>query len=250
MTDKLVINKFDPTEMVKYANILIIGKRDYGRENLIQEIVQNNNAVKGLLFSPQDKEEPYLSKINIFSENTYFEHNSNAIAELIDNAYYLIEGKKYNKDINTEQMIVFNDMRFKNICHDENVTEILFNGRHYNMCCIYCSEIPPPFTPKIRCNFDYIFIFSEDSHAVLNKLYQHYAGMFPTFNSFKEIFNEATRNGGCMVIVNRGTSLSFLDKVLWYKPEVDEIIEEIIYILEDSLTVEEEILLLDKTYYI
>ena len=41
--------------------------------------------------------------------------------------------------------------------------------------------------------------------------------MFPTFDSFRTVFNVVTQDFGCMVIVNRGARSSFTDKVFWFK---------------------------------
>ena len=37
-------------------------------------------------------------------------------------------------------------------------------------------------------NFDYIFILGEDMTSNRKRLYEHYAGMFPTFDVFEKVF--------------------------------------------------------------
>jgi hypothetical protein len=41
--------------------------------------------------------------------------------------------------------------------------------------------------------------------------------MFPTFDSFRQVFKDITSEFGAMVIVNRGARSSFLEKIFWYK---------------------------------
>ena len=82
-------------------------------------------------------------------------------------------------------------------------------------------QYPLGITPELRCNFDYIFLLAEDFVSNMKRIYDHYAGMFPNFESFKTVFLQLTQDFGCMVISNRGARKSFLEKVFWYKaPEM------------------------------
>jgi len=77
----------------------------------------------------------------------------------------------------------------------------------------YAVGIPP----EMRSNFDYIFLLAEDTINNRKKLYEHYAGMFPTFDIFQQVFSDLTENYGMMVINNRIHSKNITDKVFWYK---------------------------------
>jgi hypothetical protein len=106
---------------------------------------------------------------------------------------------------------------------DQPILELLFNGRHYHLMYILTMQFPLGISPELRCNFDYIFLLKEDGYSNLKRLYEHYAGIFPTFDSFKLVFKELTANYGSMVIVNNGESDSFLDKICWYKAPNDHV---------------------------
>ena len=83
---------------------------------------------------------------------------------------------------------------------------------------------PLGISPELRCNFDYIFLLAEDFISNMKKIYDHYAGMFPNFESFKQVFSSLTEDFGSMVISNRGARKTFLEKVFWYKaPEIKEV---------------------------
>jgi hypothetical protein len=71
--------------------------------------------------------------------------------------------------------------------------------------------------PELRSNFDYIFLLAEDFTSNRKRLYEHYAGMFPTLSIFEQVFGEITENFGVMVIDNRIHSKNIADKVYWYK---------------------------------
>lgn len=77
----------------------------------------------------------------------------------------------------------------------------------------YAMGIPPEY----RSNFDYIFLLAEDVISNRKRLFDHYAGMFPSFDIFQQVFTDITENYGVMVIDNRVHSKNITDKVYWYK---------------------------------
>jgi hypothetical protein len=110
---------------------------------------------------------------------------------------------------------------------DENMLEVMMNGRHYDLFYVLTMQYPLGIGPDLRVNFDYIFLFGENFPNVQKKLYEHYAGMFPSFESFKKVFIQCTKNFGCMVINNRVKSDRIEDMVSWWRAEDKEIKEYI-----------------------
>ena len=100
---------------------------------------------------------------------------------------------------------------------DENILELFFNGRHHHMSFILTMQYAVGIPPELRSNFDYIFLLGEDFISNRKRLYEHYAGMFPSFDIFQQVFSTVTENYGCMVINNRVHSKNITDKVFWYK---------------------------------
>ena len=93
------------------------------------------------------------------------------------------------------------------------------NGRHVNFTLIitmqYCMGIPP----NLRTNVDYVFICREPKVCNQKRLYEHYAGMFPTFQMFREVLNQCTANYGCLVIDNNAQSSKLEDQAFWYRAQ-------------------------------
>ena len=83
-------------------------------------------------------------------------------------------------------------------------------------------QFPLGIRPELRCNFDYIFLLAEDFYSNQKRLYDHYAGMFPSFDIFRQIFLQLTNDFGCMVIVNRGARGDILEKVFHYKADNED----------------------------
>jgi hypothetical protein len=100
---------------------------------------------------------------------------------------------------------------------DPNILELFFNGRHHHLSFILTMQFSLGIPPELRSNFDYIFLLAEDITSNRKRLYDHYAGMFPTFDIFQQVFSAITENYGVFVINNRVHSNNITDKVFWYK---------------------------------
>jgi hypothetical protein len=162
-----------------------------------------------------------------FFPDTYihYEYKSETIEKLLYRQDIMIEKmmdrEKENIVIDPRAFILMDDCLSKkgSWMKDQPIMELLFNGRHYRLMYLLTMQFPLGITPELRCNFDYIFLLAEDFYSNLKRLYDHYAGMFPTFESFRQVFKELTNEYGSMVIVNRGTRSSFLEKIFWFKAE-------------------------------
>jgi exonuclease I len=100
---------------------------------------------------------------------------------------------------------------------DKTIKSIFFNGRHYNFLFILTMQYSLGIQPELRSNFDFIFLLGEDMYSNRKRLFEHYAGMFPTRDIFDQVFLQVTQNYGCMVINNRVRSTDIRKKVFWYR---------------------------------
>lgn len=71
----------------------------------------------------------------------------------------------------------------------------------------------------LRTNTDFIFILRENIINNRKKLYEQYAGMFPTFDMFSSTMDQCTENYECLVIDNTIQSNKIEDQIFWYKAE-------------------------------
>jgi hypothetical protein len=78
-------------------------------------------------------------------------------------------------------------------------------------------QYPLNLTPEIRSNFDYIFLFADNLISNLKRIYDYYAGnIFPDFDSFLTVFDQLTKDYGCMIISNQN-DLKGLDRIFWFR---------------------------------
>jgi hypothetical protein len=93
------------------------------------------------------------------------------------------------------------------------------NGRHWKVMLVITMQFPLGIPPTLRTNIDYVFILRENYIANRKRIYENYAGMFPTFESFCQVMDQCTENYECLVINNNVKSNKLQDQVFWYKAD-------------------------------
>lgn len=220
---KLPINEFKLESMCDNPSIVMIAKRGSGKSVVCRAILNHFKHIPvGMIIAPTDRMNCFYGN---FFPCTYihYDYRSDIIEKLLYRQDKIIEKRK-NKEkkgikIDSRAFIVMDDCLSKKgtWMKDQPITELLYNGRHYEIMYILTMQYPLGITPELRGNFDYIFLLAEDFVSNLKRIYDHYAGMFPDFTSFRQTFIQLTSDFGCMVIVNRGARTSFLEKIYWYK---------------------------------
>ncbi len=221
---RLPIKKFNIHEMVDHCTIAMIAKRATGKSFLTREIMyQKRNIASAVAISRTEKLNSFYSEF-IPDSYIFSEYTSDILSRIYerqsqmneDNKVRIKEGKKPKDD---SVMLIMDDcMSSKGTwLKDPNILELFFNGRHHHLSFILTMQYSVGIPPEMRSNFDYIFLLAEDTISNRKRLYEHYAGMFPSFDIFQQVFTDVTENYGIMVINNRVHSKNITDKVFWYK---------------------------------
>jgi hypothetical protein len=221
--DRLPIRQFNFSQFVISPAIVMIAKRGSGKSWVTRALLEYFKDIPmGCVIAPTDRNNCFYG--NFFPETYIHYHYKTEIIERILARQEKIKEKATDKlklgiTVDTRTYIVMDDCLASKGCwiRDQPLQEILFNGRHSEIMYILTMQFPLGITPELRGNFDYIFLLAEDFISNLKRIYDHYAGMFPTFESFRQVFGQLTDDFGAMVIVNRGVRKTFLEKVYWYK---------------------------------
>ena len=80
-------------------------------------------------------------------------------------------------------------------------------------------QYPLGVPPDLRTNIDYVFILRENYINNRKRIYDNFAGIFPTFEAFCTTLDACTQNYECIVIDNTSKSTNLNDVVFWYKAE-------------------------------
>jgi hypothetical protein len=226
--EKLPIKEFNLNEMVHHPSIVMIAKRGSGKSWICRAILRHLHTIPaGLIIAPTDRMSCFYGT---FFPDSYihYDYKSEIIEKLIYRQKQMIEKrknyKKKGKYVDSRALIIMDDCLAQkgSWMKDQPISELLFNGRHYHITYILTMQYPLGITPELRGNFDYIFLMADNFQSNLKRMYDHYAGMFPTFDSFKQIFAALTANFGAMVVINRGNNAAFTDQIKYYKaPNID-----------------------------
>ena len=102
---------------------------------------------------------------------------------------------------------------------ERNIWMKMVHLRHWKVMLIITMQYPLGIPPNLRTNIDYVFILRENYLSNRKKIWENYASMFPTLESFCSIMDQTTENYECMVISNNAKSNKINDQVFWYKAE-------------------------------
>jgi len=221
---QLRLKKFNVKEMVDHATVAMIAKRASGKSYLTRELLYHKKDIPtAVVISRTEKLNRFYGE---FIPDSYIfdDFDSSILSKIYQRQSKLnednIERKKEGKKEKDDRIILIMDdcMSSKGSwVKDETVLELFFNGRHHRVSFILTMQFSLGIPPEMRSNFDYIFLLAEDFISNQKRLYDHYAGMFPSFDIFKQVFAEITQHYGIMVINNRIHSTDITEKVFWYK---------------------------------
>ena len=224
---KLGLKLFQMDKLVPDPAIAMVAKRGSGKSWVIRDVLRVNQSIpSGIVISPTDKMSSFYKDFvpDIF---IYYDQETEPLrtilTKLLEHQVQKIEKQKtkllQGKKIDPRAFLVMDDCLASKSkwLKEQTIREIFQNGRHYKLLYILAMQFPLGIPPELRSNFDYVFLLREDFASNLKRIYDHYAGMFPTFNIFQRVFNICTAEYRCMVINNRGSGTDLTDKVFFYK---------------------------------
>jgi hypothetical protein len=221
----LKIKEFKMADMKENAAIAMIAKRGSGKSWVCRDIIKRQSDLPGgMIISPTDKMSSFYSD---FFPDLYihYEFSTDIIKSLLQRQEQIIEKAKQKKiegkKVDPRVFLLMDDCMSQKAtwAKDNTIAEIFMNGRHYQLTYMLTMQYSLGISPELRSNFDYIFLLSEDFISNQKRIYEHYAGMFPSFDSFQLVFNKLTDDFGCMVIDNKVKSKKLTDKIYWYKSQ-------------------------------
>lgn len=221
---QLKLRKFDISSIQDDSVVVFIGKRRTGKSFLVRDLLYHHQDLPiGTVISGTEAANkcyghivPSLFIHDDFSpsivENFYERQKK---VKKMRNKEIKVNGKS---DIDTRAFLIFDDiMNDETWIRDKNVKGIFFNGRHYGIFFLITMQYPLGITPNLRTNIDYVFICRENNYQNRKKLYENYAGMFDSFESFCTCMDACTENYECLVIKINAQSNKLEDQVFWYK---------------------------------
>ncbi len=224
MEGKMKINEFKLDEMCINPSIVMVAKRGSGKSWITREIIYRFSDIPaGVIISQTEKDNPFYS--TFFPDSfIYYAYDRKLIERILKRQKYINkkarEKKEESKIIDPRLLLVMDDCLASKgeWARDPLIADLLMNGRHRKITYILTMQFPLGITPELRANFDYVFLLADDTISNLKRIYDHYAGIFQSFNAFRQVFSQLTENFGAMVIINRGNRQNNLtNKIGFFK---------------------------------
>ena len=228
----LELKKFDMKNISFKSNeakgpvVVLLGKRDTGKSFLVRDLLYYHQEIPiGTVISGTEEGNGFYGSMipKLFIHNEY---NTAIIENILKRQKIVLKQVKrevetYKKSsIDSRAFVILDDCLFDNAWTRDKMMRLLFmNGRHWKVMLIITMQYPLGVPPVLRTNIDYVFILRENYIANRKRIYENYAGMFPTFESFCQVMDQCTENYECLVINNNSKSNKLQDQVYWYKAE-------------------------------
>ena len=216
---------FKPNEN-KGPVVVLIGKRDTGKSFLVRDLLYYQQEIPiGTVISGTEEGNGFYGKMvpRLFIHNEY---NTVIIENILKRQRTVLKQIKKEMDaykrstIDPRAFVILDDCLYDNTWARDKMMRLLFmNGRHWKVMLIITMQYPLGIPPTLRTNIDYVFILRENYIANRKRIYENYAGMFPTFESFCQVMDQCTENFECLVINNNSKSNKLQDQVFWYKAD-------------------------------
>ena len=216
---------FKPNEN-KGPVVVLLGKRDTGKSFLVRDLLYYHQDIPiGTVISGTEEGNGFYTKMvpKLFIHNEY---NTAIIENVLKRQRTVLKQVKKEMEtfkrssIDPRAFVILDDCLYDATWTRDKLMRLLFmNGRHWKIMLVITMQYPLGIPPTLRTNIDFVFILRENYIANRKRIYENYAGMFPTFESFCQVMDQCTENYECLVINNNSKSNKLQDQVFWYKAE-------------------------------
>ena len=206
--------------------VVFIGKRGCGKSYLVRDLLYYHQDIPiGVVIAGTEEGNGFYGKMvpKLFIHNEY---NTAIIENILKRQKSVLrqirkEMETYKRStIDPRTFVILDDCLYDASWSKDKLMRLLFmNGRHWKIMLIITMQYPLGVPPNLRTNIDYVFILREPYIANRKRIFDNYAGMFPTFESFCQVMDQCTENFECLVINNNAKSNKITDQVFWYKAD-------------------------------
>jgi hypothetical protein len=206
--------------------IVLVGKRGTGKTYLVKDMLYYHQDIPiGVVIAGTEEGNGFYGKLvpKLFIHNEY---NVAIIENILKRQKSVLRQIRKEQEafkrstIDPRTFVILDDCLYDATWTKDKLMRLLFmNGRHWKIMLIITMQYPLGIPPNLRTNIDYVFILREPYIANRKRIYENYAGMFPTFESFCQVMDQCTENFECLVINNTAKSNKITDQVFWYKAD-------------------------------
>ncbi len=220
------LRKFVMKSIPQDAVAVFIGRRRTGKSTLVRDLLfHHQDLPMGCVISGTEESNGFFKKI-VPPMFIHGEYNAVILANFVKRQKLVMQRiqqdleKGVKSNIDPRAFLILDDCMYDDSwTHDKNIKYLFMNGRWLKVFFLITMQYPLGVPPTLRTNIDYVFILREPYIANRKRIYENYAGMFPTFESFCQVMDQCTENYECLVINNNVKSNKLQDQVFWYKAD-------------------------------
>ena len=216
---------FKPNEN-KGPVVVMIGRRDTGKSFLVRDLLFYHQDIPiGTVISGTEAGNGFYAE-HVPKLFIHEEYNTVLIENILRRQKTVL--KQINKEIEANRrptidprtFVILDDCLYDQGWTRDKMMRLLFmNGRHWKVMLIITMQYPLGIPPNLRTNIDYVFILREPYLTNRKRIWENYASMFPTLESFSAVMDQCTENYECLVINNNSKSNKLNEQIFWYKAE-------------------------------
>ena len=207
--------------------VVFIGRRDTGKSYLVRDLLYYHQDIPiGTVIAGTESGNGFYGN-HVPKLFIHDEYNTAIIENVLKRQKIVMkqikkENEAYGRsNIDGRAFVILDDCLWDNTWSKDKMMRLLFmNGRHWKIMTVITMQYPLGVPPNLRTNIDYTFILREPYINNRKRIYENYAGMFPTFESFCQVMDQCTENYECLVIANNARSNKLEDQIFWYKADV------------------------------
>lgn len=220
------LRKFDPSRIEKGSVVIMIGKRNTGKSFLVRDLLYYKRDIPvGTVISATENANCFYGEMmpGLFIHDKF---SSEIPLSLVKRQSVVVNKMKQETSLTGRSYIdpwaflILDDLMYDTSwLKDQTIRALFMNGRHFKIFFAITMQYALGIPPALRANVDFIFILRENIIGNRKRLYEHYAGMFPSFEIFCQVMDQCTENFECLVIDNTTKSNKIEDMVYWYKAD-------------------------------
>jgi hypothetical protein len=220
------LRKFDISSIQHNPVVVLIGTRGAGKSYLVRDLLFHQRDIPiGTVISPTEATNKSFGDF-VPPRLIHDEYTPAILVNVVKRQEVL--RRKIDKQVSAtgscsidpRAFLVLDDCLYNSSwTKDPNVHRMFMNGRSLRIMLVITMQYPLGIPAILRTQIDYTFIFRNNLISNRARIYENYAGLFPTFDVFCQVMDQCTENFGCIVIDNTANSNLLEDQVFWYKAE-------------------------------
>ena len=206
------LRKFDMNSIIERCEIdsrkspmmVVIGKKDTGKSFLVRDILfhTQRHFPVGTVISATEVANEFFQ--HMVPSKLIYDKYDKAVVERVIKRQALIKSRRNtdknarggSSSIDPRAFLILDDCLYdaKAWINEESTRFVFMNGRHIDLMTIITMQYPLGITPNLRTNVDFVFILRENILGNRRRIYENYAGMFPTFEMFCQVLDQGPGN--------------------------------------------------------